>query len=103
MLAWSARRRALDGDPSPEATAERAAIDATRTARSRELLPLIQQAYRLGNANGDERTLHKIFAPKAPPAGAGDCAAPKLLAHAYGSGFARSHSRSGGGVHRRHW
>ncbi len=87
MLAYSAQRRALDDDPSPEAAAARAAIDARRAARSRELLPLIQQAYRLRNAHGDVRTLPELFAPKAPPAGAGDCAAPKLLAQAYALGL----------------
>lgn len=83
LLALSSQRRTLEGDPSSQATVARDQIDAARTARSRDLLPRIQQTYRFPDARGCVRSLHEIFAPHAPPAGAGDCAAPKLLAHAY--------------------
>lgn len=61
--------------------------DAARTARSRELLPAIQATYRFTNALGEVRALRDLFAPKEPPGGAGDCAAPKLLAQAYAQGL----------------
>ena len=61
-------------------------LDATRTARSRVLMAQIQACYRFANARGDVRALRDIFAPAEPPAGAGDCAAPKLLAQAYALG-----------------
>ncbi|MBC7843893.1 MAG: RluA family pseudouridine synthase [Gemmatimonadaceae bacterium] len=84
MLAMTAERDVLARDPahgpgSPSVTL----LDAARRARSRELLPLIQQTYRLANARGDVRTVRELFAPAEPPGGAGDCAAPKLLAQAY--------------------
>ncbi len=62
-------------------------LDARRAARSRELLPLIQDAYHFTNARGETRALRHLFAPAHPPGGAGDCAAPKLLAHAYRLGL----------------
>ena len=61
--------------------------DDARTARSRELLPAIQETYRFTNAWGEVRALRDLFAPKEPPGGAGDCAAPKLLAQAYAQGL----------------
>ncbi len=63
------------------------ADDDARTARSRELLPAIQGTYHFINALGAVRTLRDLFAPKEPPGGAGDCAAPKLLAQAYAQGL----------------
>jgi tRNA pseudouridine32 synthase/23S rRNA pseudouridine746 synthase len=63
------------------------ALDETRTARSRVLMSQIQDSYHFLNARGETRSLRAIFAPAEPPAGAGDCAAPKLLAHAYRLGL----------------
>ena len=63
------------------------ADDEARAARSRELLPAIQHTYRFANALGEVRALRELFAPKEPPGGAGDCAAPKLLAQAYALGL----------------
>ncbi len=65
----------------------RATIAAARTARSRVLLHAIYDSYRLANARGERRALRALFAPAEPPGGAGDCAAPKLLAHAYAHGL----------------
>jgi tRNA pseudouridine32 synthase/23S rRNA pseudouridine746 synthase len=62
---------------------QRAAIDTSRTAKSRDFLARIYATYSLANARGESRGLIDIFAPAAPPGGAGDCAAPKLLAYAY--------------------
>jgi tRNA pseudouridine32 synthase/23S rRNA pseudouridine746 synthase len=61
----------------------RRALDAERADRSRGLLEGLQDTYALANARGERRTLRELFAPGAPPGGAGDCAAPKLLAAAY--------------------
>lgn len=66
---------------------ERARREDQRAARSRELLVQIQDTYRFANARGAQRTLREIFAPDEPPGGAGDCAAPKLLACAYREGL----------------
>ena len=46
--------------------------------------------YRFLNGRGEEQSLAAIFAPTTsptPPAGAGECAAPKLLHYAYKHGF----------------
>jgi tRNA pseudouridine32 synthase/23S rRNA pseudouridine746 synthase len=66
---------------------ERATLEHRKAARSRELLVAIHETYTLANARGDIRSLREIFAPAEPPGGAGDCAAPKLLAHAYREGL----------------
>ena len=62
-------------------------LDAQRTARSRILMAQIQDCYHFHNGRGERRMLRALFAPAEPPAGAGDCAAPKLLAHAYAQGL----------------
>lgn len=67
--------------------AERVAIDRRKAARSRELLVAIHDTYRIVNARGELRSLRALFAPAEPPGGAGDCAAPKLLALAYREGL----------------
>lgn len=53
--------------------------------RSSALLPKLQATYDIRNALGQTRTLTELFEPRPVPGGAGDCAAPKLLAHAYRS------------------
>ena len=63
------------------------AFDAARSARSRALTTQIHDAYTFVNARGEVRSLRSLFAPGAPPTGSGDCAAPKLLAHAYRLGL----------------
>jgi tRNA pseudouridine32 synthase / 23S rRNA pseudouridine746 synthase len=95
MLGFAAQRAALlttltDDTSAHDARRVTAAVrelDATRTARSRTLMAQIQDSYRFTNALGDVRALQALFAPGEPPAGAGDCAAPKLLAHAYRLGL----------------
>jgi tRNA pseudouridine32 synthase/23S rRNA pseudouridine746 synthase len=93
----TAERRRLDARHAEERAilaaqlgplvAERDAIAARRTQRSRELLQRIHATYALPNARGETRALADIFAPAEPPGGAGDCAAPKLLAYAYRHGL----------------
>lgn len=67
--------------------ARRNKLDDERAARSRQYLVRIHGTYSLPNAAGEERPLRDIFAPAEPPGGAGDCAAPKLLAYAYRHGL----------------
>jgi tRNA pseudouridine32 synthase/23S rRNA pseudouridine746 synthase len=95
MLDVTARRAALaatmpDDLNTPAArrvAAALRALDEARTARSRTLMRQIQDSYHFSNARGEMRALRALFAPAEPPAGAGDCAAPKLLAHAYRLGL----------------
>ena len=57
-----------------------------RHTRSAALQTALFKQFRMLNANGEESDLTEIFAPTAqriPPAGAGECAAPKLLQYAY--------------------
>ncbi|HUQ07236.1 MAG TPA: RluA family pseudouridine synthase [Kofleriaceae bacterium] len=42
----------------------------------------IHDSYILTSGRGEPRRLRDLFAPNAPPGGAGDCAAPKLIAYA---------------------
>ena len=61
-------------------------LRAERKRRSEELQMWIFKQFRMRNARGEERDLCEIFAPtpqRIPPAGAGECAAPKLLQYAY--------------------
>jgi tRNA pseudouridine32 synthase/23S rRNA pseudouridine746 synthase len=61
---------------------------AARAERSRGLLQRIHATYAVRNARGVGAALRTLFAPAEPPGGAGDCAAPKLLAAALDGGFA---------------
>ena len=57
-----------------------------RQQRSHELQLRLFAEFRMLNVRGQERDLCSIFAPtpqQTPPAGAGECAAPKLLQHAF--------------------
>ena len=61
-------------------------LKAERKRRSAELQNRLFDSYRFINANGDWRSLLSIFhftEQQLPPAGAGECAAPKLLQYAY--------------------
>lgn len=70
-----------------ELTEASRALAADRATRSRDLLIAIHQTYAFANARGETRSVRELFAPESPPGGAGDCAAPKLLAHAYREGL----------------
>lgn len=76
-----ARREAAA--PIAQLETQRTTIEEARVRRSRELLLRIQETYALTSARGERRALRALFAPHEPPGGAGDCAAPKLLAYAY--------------------
>ncbi|MFE8601935.1 pseudouridine synthase [Archangium violaceum] len=66
---------------------ERAGLEHLRAERSRQLWRRISESYVIPNARGESRTVGALFAPEPPPGGAGDCAAPKLLGHAYRHGL----------------
>jgi tRNA pseudouridine32 synthase/23S rRNA pseudouridine746 synthase len=59
-----------------------AAMERLRRWTSQRAMRRIHETYRLTNATGAETTLRSLFAPGEPSWGAGDCAAPKLLAFA---------------------
>jgi tRNA pseudouridine32 synthase/23S rRNA pseudouridine746 synthase len=63
------------------------ALDRLRRIVSRELMKQIHDSYAVPNARGERRALRALHAPGEPPSGAADCAAPKLLAFAYGHGL----------------
>ena len=58
-----------------------------RTCRSQALQQWLFEQYHLLNGKGETASLLEIFADKVPPAGAGDCCAPKLLQYAYHHGL----------------
>ena len=65
---------------------EIAAIKEERKRRSATLQQWLFEQFKVLNARGEERSLLDIFAAYSgvlPPAGAGECAAPKLLHYAY--------------------
>lgn len=87
-----AARRAFEGAHANEAAnfaaamappnAELARLSAARSALSVELTAHIHHTYRFTNALGETRALREL-AGASPPAGTGDCAAPKLLMRAH--------------------
>ena len=67
-----------------------AALRQRRRSMSDELQRWLFMQYRMLNARGEERDLIDIFSTTThgiPPAGAGDCCAPKLLQYAYNHGL----------------
>lgn len=63
---------------------------AERKTRSAALQQRLFRQFRMLNAHGEERDLCELFADtvqKTPPAGAGECAAPRLLQYAYRNGW----------------
>ena len=69
-----------------EITTEIDNLKKLRKARSKNLQKKLFAQYNFFNAHGEKKDLNAIFAElpeHTPPAGAGDCAAPKLLQYAY--------------------
>ena len=58
-----------------------------RREKSAALQKKIFDHFSFLNARGEERSLLKIFGDVVPPAGAGECAAPRLLQYAYLHGY----------------
>ncbi len=76
--------------PIEEHEARIAALRRRRREMSDDLQQWLFRQYRVLNANGEERDLVDIFSDTihaVPPAGAGDCCAPKLLQYAYSHGL----------------
>jgi tRNA pseudouridine32 synthase/23S rRNA pseudouridine746 synthase len=67
--------------------ARRRELAAHRAERSRQYLIELFDTYEIANARGERASLRAVFAPDEPPGGTGDCAAPKLLGHAYRLGL----------------
>ena len=63
------------------------ALERLRHIVCRALMKRIQDTYVVPNARGERRPLPALYAQGAPPSGAADCAAPKLLAHAFTQGL----------------
>lgn len=92
-----AERRALDAAQAAERAAlaarlaavdrRLAAFERLRHGVCRRLMRSIHETYRVRSASGVTRGLLDVFAPAVPPAGAGDCVAPKLLAWAFDLGL----------------
>nr|WP_246357641.1 pseudouridine synthase [Pyxidicoccus fallax] len=53
----------------------------------RSLMQHIHDTYRVPGARGEHRPLRSLYPSGEPPSGAADCAAPKLLAHAFTRGL----------------
>ncbi|MDC5842139.1 pseudouridine synthase [Vibrio europaeus] len=73
-----------------ELTTSLNALKEKRKSLSNALQNKLFEQYRFLNIRAEERSLKSIFAPTAspvPPAGAGECAAPKLLHYAFKHGF----------------
>lgn len=58
-----------------------------RAVASASLMRRLHDTYVIGAFDGQRRPLRALFAPGEPPSGAGDCAAPKLLAEAQRRGL----------------
>lgn len=92
-----AERRAFDAERTSREAESAAALShlerrlAARERRhriaSKQLMRAIHDCYRVRDAHGETVGLRRLYAPAEPPSGAGDCAAPKLLAFAYEHGL----------------
>lgn len=63
------------------------ALERLRRMFCRGLMRRIHDTYAVPNARGERRLLRSLYATGEPPSGAADCAAPKLLAHAFRNGL----------------
>ena len=76
--------------PSQEGNRDINTLKDQRKQRSIALQQWIFRQFRLLNARGEEKDIEQIFeetAHRNPPAGTGECAAPKLLQYAYQQGL----------------
>lgn len=82
---WQERMRQAQTAVNTQET-EIEALRQERKQRSAALQQWLFEQYQVWNARGERKPLTEIFAPTTqgtPPAGAGECAAPKLLQYAY--------------------
>ncbi|MBM4381287.1 MAG: RluA family pseudouridine synthase [Deltaproteobacteria bacterium] len=64
-----------------------AALERLRGWCCRRLMQALHDTYRVPDARGEAVLLRSLFPGGEPPSGAGDCAAPRLLAHAHRAGL----------------
>jgi tRNA pseudouridine32 synthase/23S rRNA pseudouridine746 synthase len=83
LLAAHAAERAAIADRLAAAEAARGELVRRRSDLSRDLMLRVHDSYVVLSARGERRPLRALFTPGEPPGGAGDCAGPKLLGHAY--------------------
>ena len=62
-------------------------LQKARHERSIALQQWLFRQFKFLNALGEEKSLPELFAPAIPPAGAGECCAPRLLQAAYSEGL----------------
>ena len=62
-------------------------LQTERQERSKALQQWLFRQFTFLNALGEEKSLPELFAPAVPPAGAGECCAPRLLQAAYREGL----------------
>lgn len=87
--AWKEKIAALQAQ-TEEREQQISALKAERKTRSAALQQKLFERFELLNYRGEAKNLCKIFSQtvhKTPPAGAGECAAPKLLQQAYLHGW----------------
>lgn len=81
-------RRVLEDEAPLRAKQEEASrLQRERQERSQALQQWLFRQFRFLNALGEEKALPELFAPAVPPAGAGECCAPRLLQAAYREGL----------------
>ena len=87
-LGWEERISAISEDLK-QMQEDIRQLKAKRAAMSDELQRWIFSRYIVHNACGEEKSIGDIFAGSGlvPPGGTGECAAPKLLEHAYRNGL----------------
>lgn len=83
---WEARITA-DEAPLRQTEAEVAQLRQERQQRSQALQQWLFGQFAFLNAKGEEAALPELFAPATPPAGAGECCAPRLMQAAYREGL----------------
>ncbi len=72
----------------PDHSRQRLLLRRQRRNLSRHLMGAIHDLYHLVNFRGEQASLSEIFSDRGmPPAGTGDCCAPKLLHHAARNGL----------------
>ena len=84
--AWEQRLLACEA-PLREEQGKVRLMQRERHERSLALQRWLFGQFRFLNARGEERSLPELFAPAVPPAGAGECCAPRLLQAAYAEGL----------------
>ena len=79
---WNEQIRKAE-EPNEPLKRQIQSLQQERLRRSRELQHWLFEQFTFLNANGQSKSLLELFHPFAPPSGAGECAAPRLLQAAY--------------------